>query len=362
MSDAILSESAADNDRIESTGAVARRSAGAIRRGGSGDDISGDAGPGGVDSTGEAVVQPGALSRFWLRRLFGISARAPWLMRALRPLATWITIQSSEPIRRGTRLNLQRILGRPVSRDEAMRFARRVVDNFQDFVIDLAAAPHVTLAQLRQRVTAIENKESYAALRAKGGGAIILTAHLGSFESGLAALRDIEPHVHVVFKRDAMGGFESLRRIHRKTLGVIEAPIDEGWSTWLALRDALRDNHVIVMQGDRAMPGQKFAAAPILGGRIALPLGPFKLAQISGSPIIPIFSLRAGRGKCRIVAEEAIWAHDPAAPARNGGVDGPLLRWAKLLEKYIAAHSDQWLMLEPAFIEDGAMSGVESGA
>jgi KDO2-lipid IV(A) lauroyltransferase len=113
----------------------------------------------------------------------------------------------------------------------------------------------------------------------------------------MAALRAYEPHIHVVFKRDAMNRFETIRRTFRDTLGVHEAPVDAGWETWVGLKNALESNHVVVMQGDRAMPGQKAQSVPILYGHLSLPLGPIVLAQISGSPIVPVFVVKMPSGR-----------------------------------------------------------------
>ena len=72
-----------------------------------------------------------------------------------------------------------------------------------------------------------------------GGGAIIATAHMGSFELGMTAMLEVEREIHVVFQRDANPLFERLRSDFRKRVGIHEAAVDEGWAMWLGLRDAL---------------------------------------------------------------------------------------------------------------------------
>lgn len=208
----------------------------------------------------------------------------------------------------------------------------------------------MTAAELHGQIESVEGRDAYVAHRKTGGGAIIATAHMGSFEVGLAALVDVEPNIHVVFKRDVLDGFESIRRALRTTLGVKEAAIDDGWETWMRLRDALENDQVVVMQVDRAMPGQKAQAVPMLGGHVLLPLGPVRLAQISGSPIVPVFTVRTAAGRCRVFAEAPIHV-DPDAVLIDG-VHPALLQLGKAIEKYVAAYPEQWLVLNPAFVED----------
>lgn len=295
-----------------------------------------------------------ASSRFGLRIFFWLAGHARWVLRVIKPLGVWLAVKSSAKIRAATAANARRIFRADLPNSLCLAFAREVVGHFYDFVVDIARSRSMTAAELRGRIESIAGRDAYLAHRREGSGAIIITAHMGSFEVGLAALAEVEPHIHVVFKRDAMDGFETLRRTLHKTLGIHEAPIDDGWDTWMRLRDALESNHVVVMQGDRAMPGQKAQAVPVLGGRLMLPLGPVKLAQISGSPIVPVFAVRSPSGRCRVFAEPPIRV-DPAADLVDG-VHPALIEWGKVIEKYIAAYPGQWLVLDRAFVEDTTTS------
>lgn len=293
----------------------------------------------------------------WLRLLFWFAARARWIARPLRPVAAWLVPRFSPAVRHATFANARRILGPELSRRQCMRFAHAVVARFYDFVLDIAGHARQTPSQLRQRIDSIHGREAYLARRRSGGGAVIITAHMGSFELGLAALTQIEPHIHVVFKRDRFSGFEQIRRRLRDVLGVHEVAIDEGWHSWLKLRNALRDNQVVVLQADRALPAQKAQDVPVLGGHLRLPLGPLKLAQITQSPVFPVFSICTAPGRCRVFIEPPIeiTADDQIAPAMHS--------IAQIFARYIRQYPDQWLVLWPAFVEDapGSSDGAEAG-
>ncbi len=45
-------------------------------------------------------------------------------------------------------------------------------------------------------------------------------------------------------------------------LGVVEAPVDDGWTMWMRLRDALSAGDTVVVPGDRVMPGQRGRPVP----------------------------------------------------------------------------------------------------
>jgi KDO2-lipid IV(A) lauroyltransferase len=166
---------------------------------------------------------------------------------------------------------------------------------------------------------------------------------MGSFEVGMAALRRQDARIHVVFRRDAFGRFERMRSALRAKLGVIEAPVDDGWTVWMRLRDALQNDEVVALQGDRVMPGQKGQAIPVLGADMMLPAGPVKLALATGAPIVPVFTVRTPGGKVRLCVEPAIHVGSP------DDLDPAMEQLAGVLGKYLRAHGDQWLMLQPAW-------------
>jgi KDO2-lipid IV(A) lauroyltransferase len=289
-----------------------------------------------------------AAGAFWLGAFFYVAERAPWFVAAVhRPVCAGV-FRCSRVIRQGTRANAKRLLGAaPAHEVEAL--ARRTLSTFFSFCCDVGRSFGMSAAQLLERVEVIDGRDHYLAARAANNGVIVVTAHMGSFEVGMAALRDVERgRIHVVFRRDRFERFEKQRSALRARLGVEEAPVDDGWAVWVRLRDALLADEAVVLQGDRVMPGQKGEAVPFLGGHLLLPAGPVKLALATGAPIVPIFSVRTATGTVRLFIEPAIEV--VASPAT--GPHPALLRWAAVLEKYVRAYPDQWLMLQPALIED----------
>jgi KDO2-lipid IV(A) lauroyltransferase len=289
----------------------------------------------------------------WLRLLFWSSRAAPWLVRLAKHPVMWITPRFSASVRHGTTANARRIFGSSISARQSMRFSQRVVGRFCDFVLSVGQSVGMTPQELRARIVSVDGDEIFKERRRRGDGAILITAHMGSFELGLAALAEVEPHIHVVFQRDAFDGFESVRTHLRQKLGVQEAPIDDGWKTWIKLRDALVSNHVIVLQADRVMPGQKFETVPFLGAHLRLPVGPLKLALASGSPIIPVFTIMTSPTTCRLFIEPAIEVNADEADLES--TSPVMTKIGAAIEKFVAQYPDQWLVLQPAFAEDQAV-------
>ncbi|MFN0010132.1 MAG: lysophospholipid acyltransferase family protein [Phycisphaerales bacterium] len=292
---------------------------------------------------------PRAASRL-LGTFFALAASSPQLAVALRPLVVPLVPLFSAGIRASTRCNAGRIFGRPLGPAEQRAFTRQVVANFYAFVTDLGRVSRLAAdARLPDDLVGnVSGESEYRAVRAGRRGAVLATAHLGSFEAGLLALRRVEPIVHVVFKRDPCAPFERMRSALRRSLGVREAPVDDGLPTWLRLRDALLRNEVVVMQADRALPGQQSAVVTFLGGSLRVPTGPARLARLTGSPIVPVFAVRRADGRHDIHLGRPIDANEPG----SAGGDGAVLALARAIEAVVAKHPAQWLVLDTVFEED----------
>ena len=289
-----------------------------------------------------------AAAEFWLDLLFRTVAASPLLSKLIKPPAVAVAWRCSRAIRAAAAANARRIFGPDVAPARKAIYGRGAVSNFYDFVCDVGRARRMTREQLVGQIESIEGIDCYAAARALGKGAIIATAHMGSFEAGAAALLEREKAMHVVFKRDATR-FEQIRSALRRKLGVTEAPVDDGWSMWLQLRDALVRDEVVMLQADRVMTGQKGSRVPFLHGHVLLPTGPIKLAVASGAPIVPIFAIRSESGRIRIHIEPHIVVEPSDLQPHPA-----LLRLARTLEAYVRAYPEQWLLFHPAFCEDAS--------
>jgi len=265
----------------------------------------------------------------------------------LGPLAGVVASAASSHVRDVTKANARALFGAGVSSKRVASYRNGVIRNFYDFVVDVAEASRKTPQELDSSIVETVGEKEYALARKTRRGAVLLTAHIGSFEVGLARLAKVERVVQVVFKRDIAQSFEGSRRSLREALGIVESPIDDGIDTWLELREALSRDEVVVMQGDRTMPGQRGEVVNLLHGKLRLPTGPYKLARLTGSSIIPVFTLRLGQGRFRIVLGEPI---DPNAGVRDAnGVDPAVLAFARTLESIVEKHPEQWLVLHRAF-------------
>ncbi len=261
----------------------------------------------------------------------------------------------SASLRRATFANAGRILGNECTPASRRRLAKAMIGSFYDFFLEVGRHQDFDAAQVMAEVESITGEDVYRAARAAGKGAIMVTAHIGSFEVGAAILKAREPKVWVVFQRDPMPVFEKLRSEMHRRAGLIEAPVnpaggEDAWTVWLKLRDALTRDEVVLMQGDRVMPLQRGHRLPFLGGHIVMPPGPVKLALATGAPIIPVCAPRGSSGRVRIIMGKPIWVES----GTEAGPHPADLELARVLEEWVKQFAGQWMMVQPVWCEDGA--------
>lgn len=279
--------------------------------------------------------------------LFWHARRQPWFARWSKPFWMFTAWRISDHFYGGLMTNAARILGPRSTFEQQERLAKRTMANFYDFVCDIGFAVGCSRQQLLDQIQSVEGESHYLSARAQKRGAIIATAHMGSFEVGAAALQRHEKRIHVLFRTDQRNLFEQIRSTLRRRLGVVEVPVEQGWTVWIRLRDALQNDEAVLIQCDRVMPGQKGQAVPFFAGHTLFPTGPVKLALASGAPIIPVFTTKTPKGMIRLHVEPPIYVgEDGVSP------DEALLLLAKIVEKYVRRFPDQWLANQPAWIED----------
>jgi lauroyl/myristoyl acyltransferase len=180
---------------------------------------------------------------------------------------------------------------------------------------------------------AIEGEHHLAATAEAGGGAVVLTAHLGNWEVAgrLMALRIGRP-THVVVAPEADRSVE--RFLRGGPAPVRFVPRNEPRAA-LPLVSALRRGELVAMQGDRALGGRGDVRVPFFSREAAFPLGPFVLARAAGVPVIPAFCL-LGRDR-----RYAVRIGEPMRVPVDGE-RAALVQWVTVLERIVRAHPEQW--------------------
>jgi lauroyl/myristoyl acyltransferase len=224
----------------------------------------------------------------------------------------------------------------------------RVVRVFANFGWSLADAATYRLSKARFRYE-VEGARFTEQLPASNGG-IVLTAHMGNYNLG-AALFAERFHRRIRMVRapepDALAAQHIDLALQESTAGAVTVGYsDDGTSLAFDLLNVLRAGEIISIQGDRVVGEVACAPVKFFGREVFLPNGPFVLSLVAETAIYPLFIVRTGYRKYKIIAREPIVSARTDTP-RDEIIANAMQRWAAVLEEVVRIYWAQWFAFIP---------------
>lgn len=247
--------------------------------------------------------------------------------------------------------NLRQVLG-PQAEDAVLHDMVRQVflhagQVYYDFyhasgrtIEDLATAVQVPAAMIDLLKTEVE----------RGRGAVVLGLHMSSFDLSMIAIGAHGVPIHVLTLADPGAGFQIQNRL-RARAGIEVTPISSE-SLRLAIQ-RLSSGWTVFTGGDRPVQGEQ-ASIEFFGRPSFLPVGPVRLATISGAPVV-VASCHHDPGVGYVVEFTG-----PIEMVRTGSRHQDIFsnarRVAAVIEGYVRAHPEQWLMFHRLWPEPSSPS------
>lgn len=185
--------------------------------------------------------------------------------------------------------------------------------------------------------------EHLTRLRAEGRGAILLGAHLGSFE----AMRHVGGAQE--FKINILAYFENARRI---TAFLEEAGADfrgrviaiqPGNPGYIfAVQEAIERGEFVAVLGDRIGVNEKTVTVDFLGAPARLPIGPYTMAAILRCPIYLTFGLYTSPRRYDLYCEPLCERLELPRKERGAVIAKVAQSYAQRLEHYCRLRPDNW--------------------
>ena len=238
--------------------------------------------------------------------------------------------------RRWSRNYLRRVLGRePSARDRY-----RHLYDFSTTILD-----RLYLLKGRHRLYSItcEGEELMLAIHARGTGAFLLGAHLGSFALVSAVARQRASNIGVAMAMYA----EQAGRLGRFFLasGATDAPeiISLGHlDAMLRLRDCLEAGKFVGVLADRTIGDAAAHSVPFLGSPALFPSGPMRVAAALRRPVIFMTGLYRGGNRYHVVFRQIADFSEPTPQGREAAVQEAIARYAQILEEYARSNPYNW--------------------
>jgi predicted LPLAT superfamily acyltransferase len=237
----------------------------------------------------------------WVHRHFG---KRP--MRLLLVGTSLYFFLFAPIMRRASRQYLERIWASPEGRAVLRRKPNSlsVIKHIYTFAINIYDRMIIWGGALDDYVIEHDRSGELFELAQKKQGALLLGAHMGSFELLWFLSRKYDLAINVVvFYENAEqinGFFHALDPdVHVRAISLDPTSVQAAFE----IRACIERGEFVVILADRVAPGGRArnARATFLGASAAFPLGPFALAGVLGCPVLMALCLRTSDGRYRTV-------------------------------------------------------------
>ncbi|TDE10287.1 LpxL/LpxP family acyltransferase [Dyadobacter psychrotolerans] len=177
--------------------------------------------------------------------------------------------------------------------NQAKKLVRKNFYIFGQTLVDRAA---FLLGKNKQFTHQFENEQYLIDIRDQGKGGILLSAHLGNWETAGNLLKGrITPTINIVMLDAEV---ESIKKFMELSTGGSRfkiIAIKDDLSHVIAIRNALIANEFVAVHADRYLEGAKFIELDFLGRKAKFPYGPFVIASKFDAPVTFVFAAKNGK-------------------------------------------------------------------
>jgi lauroyl/myristoyl acyltransferase/predicted MFS family arabinose efflux permease len=247
--------------------------------------------------------------------------------------------------RRCARENSARVLGAAPDSREARALARRMFRSYGLYWADFFLLNGRHARGLRSLVR-VEGLEHLRAALGRGRGAIFVSAHIGSWDVGAAALAGTcgIQGLSAVVEPVSKGPSNVAMTTMREARGIKVIPLGR----FLGVGRALRRNEIVFVLGERLV-GADGVEVEFFGRKTLFPRGAAYWALRSGASIVPGFCVRQADGTFVTHLDAPI--EPEASGDGEADVQTHTQRIADVMARYVARYPDQWCMLQPVWLD-----------
>jgi predicted LPLAT superfamily acyltransferase len=305
-----------------------------------------------------AVAERGSIAGMrltvWIHRRFGQRLTTLFVL----PIVVYFFVTDARG-RRASRRYLQRLATwagpeSPVPRPPRLRHAFR---HYWEFALSILDRLSLWSGRGEGFDIRFHGRDHFSTLIEAKRGAILLGAHLGSFDVLRALGAQCAVRVNVLMSRAHASRINAVLRELDPGVDLHVIEFQPGSSGPLfAMKACLERGEFVAILADRVGAAPRARSVPVrfLGHPAAFPAGPFVLASRLGCPVLLVVALRRGPRAYEVFAEPFTDRVERRRGTRTGGLDEVVEAYARRLEGYCLRAPYQWFNFHDVWDGEGA--------
>ncbi len=176
----------------------------------------------------------------------------------------------------------------------------------------------------------------------KKKGLVLLTAHVGNWQSALAHLSSLPVKVHALMQYDqhaAAKHYFDIKKDGKKPFEIID--VESPFGGLVDAAAALQRGEVITIMGDRYVKGS-FSTVEFLGGSVRIPDAAYILAATAGAPVVVLLSAKTGAKSHQLKVWESFYPSYEDRDKRAEMLQECAQKYLNAIENYLKNYPFQW--------------------
>ncbi len=217
-------------------------------------------------------------------------------------------------------------------------YTYRIVLSFGQVLVDKAWLRLKKKAHLNG---SLDRPEALMRLISHGKGLVLVTAHVGNWQTALADLNKLPVTVHALMQYEEGTKPKSYFEIQDGSCPFRIINSDTFMGGMIEATAAIQRGEIVTVMGDRMIKGP-YATVEFLGDKVRIPTGAYRLAAATQAPVVVLLAAKTGRQDFEL----RVW--DTFYPSYGDRADrqSDLALWAhrftKAIEDYLKEFPYQW--------------------
>ena len=179
-------------------------------------------------------------------------------------------------------------------------------------------------------------------------GCLLIGAHMGNWEVAGQLLERLDTKINIVLYESEHQKIEELleKNMVKKNANII--PIKDDFSHLYKIKDAFLNNEIVVMHGDRFLPGTSTVIMDFMNRSAQFPTGPLYLASKNNVPVSYVYALKKSATHYHFYATKGkIYPYPAKIKTRRQELKIMVKDYVLSLESIIEKYPLQWFNYYP---------------
>lgn len=200
--------------------------------------------------------------------------------------------------------------------------------------------------------TEIIGYEQVAALSGEGAGFVLLTSHVGNWQTVMHSLERLDKTVHLVMRPEENPALRDAVQVDAEASRIKIISPDQHLGGMVEVMQALEQGDIVSIMGDRTY-GADSVEINFLGSPAQFPYSAFHIAAAAGCPVVVLLASKTGIHSYSVTMADILRPKPTRGTKRKEQLRDCVQQYATILENYLLAHPLQYFIFHNIWAQSG---------